>query len=64
MTFDPHIDLGNILTLVTMLATFWKFHQTNVVKINRIELQVGLMWKRFAKKFDLPEDLEEKEEGE
>ncbi len=59
MNFSYNIDLGNILTLVGMLVSLYSFHKSNVKKIAGIEFRVGLMWKHFAKRFDLPEDLED-----
>lgn len=57
--FSTDIDLGNILTLLGMIVTLYQFHKSNIKKIAGIEFRVGLMWKHFAKRFDLPEDLEE-----
>lgn len=59
MSFSTNIDLGNILTLGGMIITLYTFHKANLKRINGMEFKVGLMWKRFAKRFDLPEELEE-----
>lgn len=62
MTFDNHIDLGNILTLFGLAIIFWRVHISNVKRINKIEFRVTMMWHIFARKFDLPENLDEPDE--
>lgn len=51
--------MGNILTIVTIIASLWGFHQANVKRIHAIEFKVGLMWKHFANRFNLPEELQD-----
>jgi len=58
VTFDTHIDLGNVLTLVGMVITLYTFHVANVKRIHGLEFKVGLMWKHFAHKFELEEDID------
>lgn len=56
--FDPHIDLGNILTLAALLLTAWRFHVSNqksIVKLHEdntrfltaINTKVDIIWNWF-----------------
>lgn len=57
MSVDPTVDLGNILTIVAMLASLWTFHRQNTRRIHQIEFRVNLMWKAFAHRFNITEKL-------
>lgn len=54
-----NVDAGDLLTLAGMIGTLYTFHRSNIKRVAGIEFRVGLMWKHFAKRFDLPENLEE-----
>jgi hypothetical protein len=54
-----NIDAGDLLTLGGMLITLYTMHKSNIKRIAGMEFRVGLMWKHFARRFDLPENLEE-----
>lgn len=55
--FSLEINVGNILSMTVFIFTLWHFHQSNVKRLHRIEFRVALMWKQFAHKFDLPENI-------
>lgn len=55
------ITNGDLLTMAGFIGTLLAFHRSNLRKVNAIEFKVGLMWKHFARRFDLPEDLEAEE---
>lgn len=61
MSFDNfwHADAGNVLTLLGMVASLYIFHMTNVKRFTRMEFKVNLMWRRFAKRFNMSPDLED-----
>lgn len=58
MTFDTSISLGNIVTIVSFIITITTLHRQNINRIANMDFKVALMWKQFAKKFDLPDDIE------
>ena len=62
MNFTPNVDLGNILTVLSLMFGLWQFHKANIKRIHRVEFKVNLMWKRFAHQFQLPESLEDDSE--
>jgi hypothetical protein len=64
MHFTTDINLGNLVTVVAFIFTLYQFHQSNVKRLHRIEFKVALMWKHFAHKFDLPEELADSEKDE
>lgn len=51
--WNGEISLGNVLTLVTILFTFYKFHVANVERITRMETKVDLLWNQLAKRLDI-----------
>lgn len=53
------ISLGDLLTTASFVITMLSLHRQNLRRVISIEYRVGLMWKHFAKRFDLPEDLDE-----
>lgn len=63
MNFDATIGLGEVIAIVTILGSLWKFHRQNTKRIYQIEFKVGLMWKHFAHRFNLPEKLEDADES-
>lgn len=58
MALSPVIDLGNVLTTITLLVSLWIYNRQNTKRYNQLEFKVNMMWKHFASKFDLPEKLE------
>lgn len=52
------ITLGDILTMMTFIVTMYTLHKQNLRRVAGIEFRVSLMWKHFAKRFALPEDVE------
>lgn len=64
MSFDNHVDLGNILTLAGFIVTMYMFHKQNVKRLYRIDFKVGLMWREFANRFNLDEKLGDDDEKE
>lgn len=56
MSWPPsfNVDLGDVLTIVTLLG----MQRQSLRRVAAIEFKVGLMWKRFAQRFDLPQDIE------
>lgn len=61
MHLSSEISIGNLLTAAGMIAALWTFHKANVKRVNHMEFKVNLMWKRFAHKFELPENLDDDE---
>lgn len=53
------ITLGDLLSIASFLLTMSILHRQNLRRVISIEYRVGLMWKHFAKRFDLPEDLDD-----
>jgi len=54
--FTKDISLGNVITLLAMLFTLYKFHISNVTKINKIENRVEVMWAAFKTRFNMHDD--------
>lgn len=61
MSFDNfwHADAGNVLTLAGMVISLYFFHMTNVKRFTKMEFKVNLMWRRFAKRFNMDANLPE-----
>lgn len=65
MSFDNfwHVDLGNIVTFLGMLASLYLFHMNNVKRFTKLEFKVSLMWRRFAQRFNMSPDLRDRDDG-
>ena len=56
MHFNWEINVGQIASVAIILATFYKFHISNVKRFMKIELQVGQMWHVFKRRFGVGSD--------
>lgn len=59
MTFNTDVNLGNLITIASFIVTIYTLHRQNIKRIESIDFKVGLMWKQFSRRFDLPNNLDE-----
>lgn len=50
------IDLGNVLTFGTLMASFWLAHAANIKRIAQIETKVTLLYRWFLREKNINGD--------
>jgi hypothetical protein len=59
LTFTPNIDLGTLISVAAIIATFYRFHISNVRKIDKMEWRINVMWNHLKKRLSIDDSHED-----
>lgn len=58
VSFEPRIDVGTILAVATLMFTFYRYHNSNISRLQKIETRVELMWSALKNRLNMSDNDE------
>jgi hypothetical protein len=58
ISFEPKIDVGTLLAFAALMFTFYRYHNSNISRLTKIETRVELMWSALRARLNMSDENE------